>query len=147
MGLCPCDPAGFDRAVRALRVDAEPSHYRSCQCPALYRLCHDLDRSARIRWPSSRASLFGHWCRSLVAGVPLAIGDGKQRGPVTDRVRHHHGLCLAYRLRILARAQRGAGLPLASYRHVLCARRAVHVANADDCAAAVGHEQQRRHLR
>ena len=67
---------------------------------------------------------------ALAAGLPPAGARRCRRRARADRLRHHHRLHLAHRLRILARPQRAAGVALAGDLHAVRARRAVPAAHA-----------------
>ena len=139
VGLRASAARRLGRAVRHVRIGVGRDLDRSRQRRAVHRLRRDLVGRAvfdgrRSRCISSAARCCGFWSATSVLRR-LARRQG------AARLRHHHRLHLGHGLRVLARAQRAAGVALAGDLHAVRAWRAVPAAHAAGAGAAVVADQ------
>ncbi len=141
VGLRASGAGELGRAVRHVRLGIPGDLDRSRQRAAVPELRGHLDRRARVRRATAAADVHRRRAGGVAHRRPSAELRRRSRLPLPARLRHHHDLYLAHRLRVLARPQRAAGLALARDPHAVRARLAVPAAHAAVRHAAVGADR------
>src|ERR1019366_3046123 len=106
VGICVSVARLLDLPLWPVWDGLRPDHDRSCQRDIVYLVRLNVDGRPCVWRALGATACACRWSRALAARQPDAVPHRLAERPRSARLRYHHGLYLAYRIRILARSRR-----------------------------------------